>query len=229
MHRVFDGRTDQIGTAKPQPGPIPEHRIAPEDIGQGRERYAPLPQEEGFLDLIRPCAEVRHDKRGPQREDLIASFELDPSQNHPLFTGAIAVVEGIPLAHRLREQFWVLRAQQRHIVAVLRHVCHILLILHFILERHADMLAPTGWRLLLQLCVFHHSTVWSISALPSPLFLRCSTYPQNPLASADLKSVTWRKRVWLTPTSGWSLSSAASSLPPLHSSRWALPTSNALL
>jgi len=44
------------------------------------------------------------------------------------------------------------------------------------------MLATTGWGLLLQSWVVHHSTVWRISALPSQLFFSLLGYPQNPLA-----------------------------------------------
>jgi hypothetical protein len=111
---------------------------------------------------------------GPQGEDLPARLELDAPHYHPLFARAIAVVEGIASTECLRKQFWVLFAPLGQIPAILSHVVHILLILCFILKRHADMLAATGWGLLLHLCVFHHSTVWSIFALPSPWFFRSS-------------------------------------------------------
>ncbi len=169
---ALDGRADQIGTSKTEPRPIPEHRLALEDRGQGREWHAPLPPEECFLHFLRARAERGHEERGPQRENLRGGLELDPSQNYPLFARPIAVMEGIPLAHRLRKQFRVASNHLRQRLAVLRHVGHTLLILRFTLKGQADRLAATGWGLLLQLCVFHHSTVWRIFVLPSPLFFR---------------------------------------------------------
>src|SRR5712692_129361 len=156
------------------PRPIPAHDIAPKDIRHRREGDTPVTPIERLLDLLSPRAAIRQDKRGSQRENLLGGLELKPPQDHPLFARARAVGEGISSADRLRKQFGVLCAHLRQILAVLHHVFPTSLILRFSLERYADLLAPTGWGLLLHLCVFHHSTVWRISALPSPLFFSLS-------------------------------------------------------
>ena len=164
---VLDGCSDQIGLPKAKPDPIPKHRIAPKDFGQRPEGHAPVAQEERFLHVLSPRNAVGQDKGGPQRKDLPARLELDPSQHDLVLMGPITVVEGIPLAQGLRKQFGLLRPHLRQILTICCHVVHTLLILRFILERHADMLAATGWGPLLHICVLHHFTVWSIFMLPS--------------------------------------------------------------
>ena len=72
--RVLDRRPHQIRAPETQPGPIPEHGIAPKDIRQRVERHAPLAQEERFLDLLRARDAIGQEKGGPQREDLRRSL-----------------------------------------------------------------------------------------------------------------------------------------------------------
>ena len=133
------------------------------------------------------ATQSRQDTRGPQRANRRAGLELDPPHHPPQFARARAVVEALPSSQRLRQQFRVLLHPLGQLLTVPCHVLHTPLIVHFTLERHADMLAPTGWGLLLQSWVVHHSTVWRISALPSQLFFSLLGYPQNPLAPEILK------------------------------------------
>src|SRR5712692_2044955 len=172
--RPLDGRPDQIEPPKAEPRPIPEHRITTKHLRQRPERHAPVAQEErGFALRCAPYT-IQQQKRGPKREHRPARLELNPAQLYPLFARAIAVVESIPPTDRLRKQFWIMLNHRGQILTVLRYVAHTHLIVRFTLERHADMLAPTGWGRLLHLCVAHHSTVWQILARPSLLFFRPS-------------------------------------------------------
>src|SRR5262249_43538832 len=168
----------------------------PKDIGQGRKRYAPLAQIERFLDLLRACNAIQHHKGGPQRKDLGGGLELDPAQDESLFARAIAVVKAIPLAHRLGKQFRVLHAQLHQILAILCHVGHTGVVVRFTLKGDTDMLVATGWLALLRLCVAHHSTVWSIFALPSLLIFSLIHAPQNPLALAIFSPLSRRLPIW---------------------------------
>jgi hypothetical protein len=183
---TFDGGPDQIGPPQTQPRPIPKHGIAPKDIRQRVERHAPLAQGESFFNLFRPRNAIGQQKGGAQREHLCCGPELNPAQPHALFPRAVAVVEGIALSPRLGKQFRVLRAHRREIGPVLHHVLYPPLILGFTRKGHADMFVATGWRLLLFLCVVHHSTVWQILARPSPLFFSSVSSPQNPLERETL-------------------------------------------
>ena len=187
---VLDRGPDQIRTPEAEPRPIPKHRIAPKDIGQGRKWHAPLPQVERFLDLVGPRNAIGHQKGGPHREDLQGGLELDPSQHTLLFARLRAVMEGIAVVQRLRKQFRMLLGPRRQVLTILRHIFHTCLIVRFTRKRHADMFVATGWGMLLRLCVAHHSTVWRIFAPPSPLFFPLLHKPQNPLEPGTLDYVT---------------------------------------
>ena len=66
----FDRGPDQVGSAEGEPRPVPEHRVAPENISQRLEGHAPLAQVDRFLDFLGARDEVGHDKGRAQREDL---------------------------------------------------------------------------------------------------------------------------------------------------------------
>src|SRR5262249_36249871 len=153
----FDRRADQISAPKRDPGSVPEHLVAAEDVGERRKWHAPQTQIERLLDLIRPRHTVGQDKRRPDGEDLSVLFELDSPQVQLELPGWVLVVKGVADVDRFGKQFRASRDLPVKIFPKLPMVCDALVVVFFTLERQTDMLSTCGWCGRLCPCMFFHN------------------------------------------------------------------------
>jgi hypothetical protein len=103
----FDRRADQVGAPEREPSSIPEHLVAPKDVGQSRKWHIPLAQIECLLDLISPGHTVGQNKRGPDGEDSTVLLEPDAPQGELELLRLVLVVKVVASSNRLGEQFWM--------------------------------------------------------------------------------------------------------------------------
>ena len=102
---VLDRGADDRGAAQGAPGPIPLHRVTPEDVSQRFKRHIELPQIQGLLDLLGLANEVRHQKRRADLKDATGGRKPDTTKRDWLLSRPVGAIKAEALSHLGWEQF----------------------------------------------------------------------------------------------------------------------------
>jgi hypothetical protein len=184
----FDRRADQVGAPERDPGSIPKHLVASEDVGQGRKWHAPEAQVKGLLNLIGPPYAVGQDERRSDGEDLPRPVELDAPQRELELPRPVLVVEVVAGANRLGEQFRMGRDLPVEKFPKPAMIFHAFGVLFFTLEGETGIFSTYGRCGRVCVCSFFSSQT-ACSFRLSPSIYRFKERPQNPLAPVKFRTI----------------------------------------
>src|SRR5262249_19853103 len=130
----FDRGPDPAGAAESQPRPVPEHRVASEDVSQRLNGHAPLAQGEGLFHFLGACHQGGPNEGRAQGEDLASLGQCNaPQLKTFLLARARDVVKAEAGSHRLWKDLWMLLLHLFEVLTILGQVSETSLRLGFTL------------------------------------------------------------------------------------------------
>src|SRR5262249_7533001 len=156
----LDRRPDQVRTSEGQPGSIPVHGVASEDLGQRLKGHVQLAQIERLFQLFTTPDQVEHDERRAQREVISGLFQPNASQYQAfLFARLVSVVRGKAGGERLREEFRMALLRLDQMSAIFSRVSDASLVMGFTFKEQTDVFLSTGWGVGFHLYWIHHHPI----------------------------------------------------------------------